>query len=424
MEVKIEKMDDLGRGITYILGKVTFVPYTITGDIVDITVTKNKKKYNEAKVNKFIAASPNRITPICPYFTKCGGCTLQSMSYENTITYKKEKVENIFNKNKIATSFEVVENPTPYHYRNKITLKIVEGTIGFYTDKTHQIVGITSCAISNDAINEALFLVPNFHIKNGTISIRCNQNSEILFTIDTNDTLNIDIEAIKEKIKLVGIVLNNKPYYGEDYLFERINHMLFKISYDSFFQVNPNVASKMFQIVGDNITHNDKVLDLYCGVGTFSLTAAKKAHEVVGIEIVPNAILNAIYNASLNDLTNVHFVLNDVSTAILQMPLDFTKVIVDPPRSGLDKNTIDNILKINPKTIIYISCDPQTLVRDCKLLESKYTVEKVYVLDMFSYTYHVECCALLGLKETEKVEEKQDEPKTTNAQKINKKNNL
>ena len=207
--------------------------------------------------------------------------------------------------------------------------------------------------------------------------------------------MKIDIDSLKKEIKLVGIIINDKTFYGENYLFERINNVLFKISYDSFFQVNPSVASKLFQIVKDNISLNDKVLDLYCGVGTLSLMAAANAKSVVGIEIVPNAILNAIFNASINSVDNTCFVLNDVSEAVSKISLDFNKVIVDPPRRGLTKEAIEVLLKIRPEKIIYVSCDPQTLVRDCKLLSENYDIEKSYVLDMFSYTYHVETVLIL-----------------------------
>ena len=207
--------------------------------------------------------------------------------------------------------------------------------------------------------------------------------------------MKIYIERLKKEIKLVGIIINDKTFYGENYLFERINNVLFKISYDSFFQVNSSVASKLFQIVKDNISLNDKVLDLYCGVGTLSLMAAANAKSVVGIEIVPNAILNAIFNASINSVDNTCFVLNDVSEAVSKISLDFDKVIVDPPRRGLTKEAIEVLLKIRPEKIIYVSCDPQTLVRDCKLLSENYDIEKSYVLDMFSYTYHVETVLIL-----------------------------
>lgn len=395
MKIDIEKLDDFGRGIGYIDGKITFVPNTVPGDIVNINIIKEHKKYNEATIDNFIKYSEDRVKPPCPYFTKCGGCTLQNLSYENTINYKLNKIKNIFTKNRIDINPEIISNPNPYNYRNKISLKVVDTKIGFYLNNTHNIIEIDECLIANPAINECINYIKNFNIINGNVIIRCNQNEEILIIIESQDNLTIDIELLKKKIKLVGIIINNKTFYGKNYLFERINNTLFKISYDSFFQVNPYIASELFQLISDNIKQYDKVLDLYCGVGTLSLNAASKALSVTGIEIVPNAILNALFNASLNDLSNVHFVLNDVSDAIAKIKLDFNKVIVDPPRAGLTKETIDILLKINPTSIIYVSCDPQTLVRDYKLLSDTYEIEKSYILDMFSYTYHVETVLIL-----------------------------
>lgn len=395
MKIDIEKLDDFGRGIGYIDGKITFVPNTVPGDIVNINIIKEHKKYNEATIDNFIKYSEDRVKPPCPYFTKCGGCTLQNLSYENTINYKLNKIKNIFTKNRIDITPKIISNPNPYNYRNKISLKVVETKIGFYLNNTHNIIEIDECLIANPAINECINYIKNFNIINGNVIIRCNQNAEILIIIESQDNLTIDIELLKKKIKLVGIIINNKTFYGKNYLFERINNTLFKISYDSFFQVNPYIASELFQLISDNIKQYDKVLDLYCGVGTLSLNAASKALSVTGIEIVPNAILNALFNASLNDLSNVHFVLNDVSDAIAKIKLDFNKVIVDPPRAGLTKETIDILLKINPTSIIYVSCDPQTLVRDYKLLSDTYEIEKSYILDMFSYTYHVETVLIL-----------------------------
>ena len=395
MRVEIVRLDDLGRGVAYVDGKITFVPKTIPGDIVRINITKEKKKFNEAECLELIASSPSRIAAPCPYFAKCGGCQLQSLEYDKTIQYKKEKIDNILRKNKIVHEVEMIDNPKPYNYRNKISLKVIDGKIGYYLSGSHELIEVLACRIANLAINTCLSFVKTFNIMNGEVVIRCNQNEEILLVINSNDKLDIDVDKLKKHIKLVGIIINNKVYYGESYLFERINNCLFKISYDSFFQVNPYVASKLFQIVKDNIRANDKVLDLYCGVGTLSLMAGEKAKSVVGIEIVPNAILNAIFNAQINGLNNVKFLLNDVREAINKISLDFTKVIVDPPRSGLTKDIIEVLLKIKPESIIYVSCDPQTLVRDYKLLMGDYVLEKAYALDMFSYTYHVESLWLL-----------------------------
>lgn len=398
MKVEIVRLDDLGRGIAYVGDKVTFVPNTVPGDVVNIKITKEKMNYNEAQCTELISKSFLRIVPRCPYFGKCGGCQLQSLEYENTLEYKKSKVSNILTKNKIVAEIEVISNSQPFNYRNKISLKIIDGKIGFYLNKSHELVEISSCAIANSTINDCIFLVKKFNIRNGEVIIRCNQNAEILIIIYSKDKVNIDVNMIKKQIKLVGIIINDKVFYGKNYLFERINNCLFKVSYDSFFQVNPYVASKLFSIIKENIQEKDQVLDLFCGVGTLSLMAASKAKKVVGIEVVPNAVLNAIYNAQINGVTNVHFLLNDVSVAINKINLDFNKVIVDPPRSGLSKNTIDVLCQIKPETIIYVSCDPQTLVRDYKMLMNNYTIKKAYILDMFSYTYHVESVLILERK--------------------------
>lgn len=396
--MKIERFDDLGRGIGYINNKVTFIDKVVPEDIVEVELTKEKKKYNEAKLIKIIKPSPLRIDAKCPYFSKCGGCQFQNITYENTIKYKKEKIVNIFSKHKISIFPEVITNTNPYNYRNKITLKVNNYKIGFYINKTHNLVEINKCLLANPAINASIPLIKRFNICNGEVTIRCNQNAEILIVINSQDNLNIDTNYLKSKIKLVGIVVNNKTYYGENSLFERMNNLLFKISYDSFFQVNPFIASQLFQIIGDNIDSSDKVLDLYCGVGTLSLMAAKKAQKVLGIEVVPNAIINALFNARVNDLNNTQFVINDASTAISKIKPDFNKIIVDPPRSGLTKNIIDVLLKIKPDEIIYVSCDPQTLVRDFTLLSSIYEIKKSYILDMFSYTYHIETILILTKK--------------------------
>lgn len=398
VQVKIERFDDLGRGIGYINNKVTFIDKVVPEDIVEVELTKEKKKYNEAKLIKIIKPSPLRIDAKCPYFSKCGGCQFQNITYENTIKYKKEKIVNIFSKHKISIFPEVITNTNPYNYRNKITLKVNNYKIGFYINKTHNLVEINKCLLANPAINASIPLIKRFNICNGEVTIRCNQNAEILIVINSQDNLNIDTNYLKSKIKLVGIVVNNKTYYGENSLFERMNNLLFKISYDSFFQVNPFIASQLFQIIGDNIDSSDKVLDLYCGVGTLSLMAAKKAQKVLGIEVVPNAIINALFNARVNDLNNTQFVINDASTAISKIKPDFNKIIVDPPRSGLTKNIIDVLLKIKPDEIIYVSCDPQTLVRDFTLLSSIYEIKKSYILDMFSYTYHIETILILTKK--------------------------
>lgn len=397
MKVVIDRFDDLGRGIAYVGEKITFIPNTIPGDTVDITITKETKKYNIAKVDKYLKLSSRRVKPKCPYFDICGGCTLQSISYEDTINYKYNKVKNLFKKGNIEINPEIIRNPNPYNYRNKISLKVVDKRTGFYEESTHNIVEINECIIASPAINKTISLISEFNIINGNITIRCNKNNEILIILESSDKLNIDINYLKTQIKLVGIVINNETFYGDNFLIENINDYFYKISYDSFFQVNPYVASILFNEVSKRINEEDTVLDLYCGVGTLSLNATC-AKEVIGVEIVENAILNAIFNAHINKIDNVKFILNDSTKAVSKLNKKFTKVIVDPPRSGLTKTIIDNILSINPEEIIYVSCDPATLVRDILLFIDKYNIKKAIIFDMFSYTYHVETMIVLKRK--------------------------
>lgn len=397
MQVLIDKFDDFGQGITFVDDVITFVPNTIPGDIVDIKIVKKKKKYNVGSVINYIKLSKDRIDYKCPYFNKCGGCVLQSISYDATINFKLNKVINLFNKYNLDIKPEIVKNPSDYNYRNKIKLMVIDGKIGYFETNSHTLVEINECIIASKAINKIIPLLKNFNIINGNIVIRCNLNDEILIIIESNDKLNIDIDVLKENIKLVGIVVNNKTIYGDNFLIECINDIYYKISYDSFFQINPYVASKLFNIVKENIDKTDIVLDLYCGVGTLSLNAALNANEVIGVEIVPNAVLNAIYNAKINKINNTKFILNDAQDAVGKINKKFDKIIIDPPRSGLTKKTIDTILTIMPKKIIYVSCDPNTLIRDILLLKDKYSIEKSYILDMFSYSYHVECICILNL---------------------------
>lgn len=398
MEKEIVRLDDTARGICYVDGKVTFVPKTVENDIVSFNIIKSKKNYNEGKLEKIIKSSSKRVQFKCPYFNECGGCDLQHLSYDDGLKYKIDVVINQFNKKGFNVQPIIIKNPNPFYYRNKITLKVVDGKVGFYESKSHDLIEISTCFIAQKSLNKIIPFIKQWQIQTGEVVLRCNQNDEILINIKTNDNVNIDIDSLKKQCKLCGIILNGKTIYNENFLYERINNLVFRISYDSFFQVNYEIATKLFQIIKENVATDDCVLDLYCGVGTLSLNAAINAKVVIGIEIVPNAVLNAISNVKINKINNAEFVLNDASLAVTKLNSSFNKLIVDPPRSGLAKNVIDLILNRLPKTIIYVSCNVHTLVRDLELLIDKYEIKKLYILDMFSYTYHVECVCVLNLR--------------------------
>lgn len=389
MKVEIVKLDDFGRGICFVNDKVTFVPNTLPGDIVNIRIVKEHKKYNEAILLDLVKPSSERIDAPCPYFGICGGCSLQTLSYEKGINYKKEKLINYFKKMGISITPKVIVNDIHYNYRNKITLKVVNGIVGYYKLNSHSVVEVNKCLLAEECINDVISVVCGMGIINGEVIIRSNYKSEILIIINSKDKINTT--NISNNIK--GIILNDEVIYGNDYFYEEINNIKYKVSYKAFFQVNRNVASKMFKLVEDFTNNNDCVLDLYSGVGTLGLSASKKAKNVLGVEINKDAVKDANENALINNLNNAKFIYSDASN-IKNIDVAFNKLIVDPPRAGLSREVIDFIKFKLPDEIMYISCDYHTQARDLKLLDS-YEIIDLYICDLFSYTYHVECICFL-----------------------------
>ena len=387
MKVEIVKLDDFGRGICFVNNKVTFVPNTVLGDIANIKIIKEHKKYNEAILVDLVNPSSDRIDALCPYFGICGGCTLQTLSYEKGIDYKKEKVINYFKKMGLIIVPNVIPNDIPYNYRNKITLKVVNGVVGYYKLNSHSVVEVNNCILAEECINDVISIVCGMGIINGEVIIRSNYKSEILIIINSKDKINTT--NISNNIK--GIILNDEVIYGDNYFYEELNDIKYKVSYKAFFQVNRNVASKMFKLVEDFTNNNDCVLDLYSGVGTLGLSASKNAKNVLGVEINKDAVDNQ--NALINNLNNAKFIYSDASN-IKNIDVTFNKLIVDPPRAGLSTDVIDFINKKLPDEIMYISCDYHTQARDLKLLDN-YEIINSYICDLFSYTYHVECICFL-----------------------------
>lgn len=390
VKVKIERLNDQLEGIGYVDGKIIFIPKTSVGDEVDVDITFESKSFLRGKVIS------NFKNVDCPYFYNCGGCDLRFMPYDKTIELKKSNLEYLLNKNKIEfKDINIYKNELIKNYRNKISLKVVDGKIGFYEDKSNLITKIDSCLIAKEEINKFINVINSFKINNGFITIRCNYNDELLIIIETKDNIDFDFSSLKETFKIAGVILNNKVVLNDNFFFDKINNYLFKVSYDSFFQVNNYCAGKIFDIITDNINSSDKVLDLYSGVGTLSICAAKKALSVTGVEVVKNAVLNALVNKDINKTNNVEFILGDVPKVITKINQEFNTFIFDPPRAGLDKFTIDFTLDKKPEKIIYVSCNPITLVRDLSLLKELYKVNSVNLIDMFSYTHHYETVVVL-----------------------------
>jgi len=396
--VTIEALDHFGYGIAHLNEKIVFVENALPDEVVKIEKYEEKKKYAKARVLEYIEKSKERKEAICPYFDICGGCSLMFYDYNKTLEFKKNKVNELLVKNKISynKNIEVIENKDYLNYRNKISLKIVNGDIGYFKSSTHELVEINECKIANAEINKVIANYKLLGILNGKLTIRVNSNNEVLIIINTlEENYNIELEKLKNIVKIVGIVYNNKTIYGDNFLYERIGGFLFKVSYNSFFQINPYICSILFKLIDNEITTNDIVLDLYSGVGTLGIVASKKALKVLSVEIVKNAVLNGIFNAKLNKKNNMEFLLGDAGTVVNKISEDFNTLIIDPPRSGLDSNTIAFIKEKLPEKIIYVSCDANTLMRDLKYLEEYYEIITYKILDMFSYSYHLESFVVL-----------------------------
>ena len=392
MQVHIDRMDHFGNGIGNINGKIIFVKGALPGETIDVIITKDKKSFMEGTINTIIYKSSKRVEPFCKYFGVCGGCSLCHLNYENTLEYKKERVKNILYKFDIP-KINVIRNENDLYYRNKIELKIVDGKLGFYEKSTHNLIEIKECKVTKKSINKSFEFVKNMKLENANVTIRANYNDEVLIIIDSKEK---PVILNPEDYKIVGIVLNDKCIYGQDNFMEKINNLFFTVSYNSFFQVNNYINLELFNLIKENIV-GKTVLDLYSGVGTLSIVASKVVDKVYSIEVTQNAVKNALINAKINKCDNINFILGKVEDKIGFINDKIDTIIVDPARAGLDKKTIEVINNICPQRIIYVSCDTQSLANNLVDL-ANYEIKKFYILDMFSYTYHIECFCILDRK--------------------------
>ncbi len=398
MEVLIEKLNHQGRGIGHINGKVVFVSDALPGEKVDIEIVEDNLKYSIGRIVKMIEPSKMRTKSKCPYYPECGGCQIRNMSYDDTIEFKKEKLKDILKRYAgIDVEPIVIKNKMRDFYRNKVEIKVENGVYGFYKANTHEIVEVDRCLNAEEAINTIMRSTNLLNIKNGSVTIKVNYNGEVILVVTSEEDANIDIEGLRAKCKLVGIIYNEKLIFGADHFIEIVNEMFFKETYNSFFQVNRYINSELFKLVLENIEEGAHVIDMCSGVGTLSVVASKKASVVYSLEIVKNAVMDGILNAKMNKRDNIEFMLGDAYSNIGKIKDDkIDTIIIDPPRSGLNNEAIKTILDKKVEKVLYISCDPVTLSRDLKMLSEKYAVQKVYLLDMFSYTYHVESVCVLS----------------------------
>ena len=436
-----------GEGIAKIDGFTIFIPSAIKGEKVRILIVKVLSSHAFGKLLEILEASKYRQEADCSTYKRCGGCNLRHIKYEETLKMKQNAVQSLVNKtlkNKLQVQ-ETIGMDNPYHYRNKAQYPVGidkkgEPVIGVFANRTHEVIPIENCLIQNPKSEEIAKFILNF-IKKEHISIYNEETRKGLFRhivikvgIKTGEIMcilvingktipkeEIIIKNLVENFPLIKTIVKNINtkntnvilgqeninIYGNGHIEDILGEYKFKISPLSFYQVNPIQAEKLYElgVKMAEISKEDTVFDLYCGIGTISIFMAKYAKKVYGVEIVEDAIKDAKENAKLNNVTNTEFFAGDAEIVLDEL-INQKKVIpdivmFDPPRKGLAKNSINDILSIKPKKIVYISCNPATLVRDLAEFESLYEVKSIVPVDMFPFTSHVECVALMGRKDNE-----------------------
>ena len=433
-----------GEGIAKIDGFTIFIPNAIKGEKVKILIIKVLKSHAFGKILDIIYKSDKRIEYDCETYKRCGGCNMRHIEYEETLIMKRNSVQALVNKtlkNKVKVKNTIgMENPL--HYRNKAQYPIGmnkenKPVIGVFARRSHEIIPINNCLIQKPISEQIAKFILEYITKNN-ISVYDEKSGKGIFRhlvikvgVKTNEVmciLVINAHSFKNENKLVEELVKNFPniktivknintkntnvimgkenivLYGDGYIKDILGDYTFKISPQSFYQVNPLQAEKLYNlgVEAAKITKNDIVFDLYCGIGTISLFMAKYAKKVYGVEIVEQAIKDAKENAKTNNIENTEFIAGDTEI-VLDDLINNKKIIpdvvmVDPPRKGLDNRTIENINKIKPNRVIYISCNPATLIRDLAKFEENYEIKSIQPVDMFPFSSHVECVAVLQLK--------------------------
>tara|TARA_R110000868_G_scaffold222573_1_gene474440 strand:+ start:6024 stop:7433 length:1410 start_codon:yes stop_codon:yes gene_type:complete len=436
-------------------GRVIFLTNTVPGDVVDVQTTKKRKAYFEGVATNFHSLSDKRVTPVCEHFGTCGGCKWQDMGYEHQLFYKQKEVENNLRRIghlELPEVSPILGSKKQYFYRNKmefsfsdsrwLTLDEINSTkeitnrnaLGFHIPGMwDKILDIKKCHLQEDPSNAIRLEIKDFAIKNNlsffnprnqfgllrTIMIRTSSTGEVMVLVqfyenDKNkrELLLNHLQNTFPQIIALLYVINSKQndtiydqeivcFSGRDHIFEEMEGLKFKINAKSFYQTNSDQAYELYKITRDfaGLTGEELVYDLYTGTGTIAQFVAKKAKKVVGIEAVPEAIEDAKANAILNGIINTSFFAGDMKNIF--NPEFITKngvpdiIITDPPRDGMHKDVVEQILKISPKKIVYVSCNSATQARDLEMMKNIYKITKTQAVDMFPQTHHVENVVLL-----------------------------
>jgi 23S rRNA (uracil1939-C5)-methyltransferase len=400
-----------------------------------------KKEGTGARLVEILEPSKDRVAVKCPVYDKCGGCNLQHMSYEAELKFKSDKVKKLYQDLNV-TQLPIIKNENFEHYRNKIYASFsfekrgrgeIRQIAGMYEENTRKVVNCSDCLIQNSVANSIIKTILDLMRLTGTRSYDPDTKTGVLrhayirVAEKTGKVMLVLVTGVpefKDKSRFVqtlikkhpcietivhninpgktGMILGNKEnvIYGKGYIMDELCGCTFKISPKSFYQVNPRQTAKLYEaavVLGD-ISSTDTVIDAYSGIGTISLIAAKKAGKVIGVEINPDAVRDAKENAEINSITNVEFLKGDAGEFLEKeaKTLNPDVIFMDPPRSGSDEKFLKAVCTAAPDRIVYISCNPETQVRDVKyLIENGYALKVIRPVDMFSRTGHVETVVLL-----------------------------
>lgn len=423
-------------------GIAVFVPGSAIGDVLSVRILKAKKTYAFGKIEEILKPSSKRIVPDCPIFSKCGGCVWRHINYDEECRIKQQKVEDAV---KRIGGFDTVKfkpiipNENIIRYRNKAqfpigTDKDDNAVMGFYALHSHRIIDCDDCALQPEIFSKIMNITRDFiectdntvydettgkgrlrhlYIRIGEIS------NEIMVCLIVNGNglkqEDLFVKMLREQVPEVkSIIINsnrdktnvilgkkNRTAYGAEYITDELCGLKFKISPFSFWQVNRQQAEKLYSKAKEyaSLSSDEILLDLYCGTGTIGLTMANDCKMLVGVEIVEDAINDAKQNAALNNICNARFICADAPKAAQQLLIEGLKpdcVILDPPRKGCGEELVKTIAVMQPKRVVYVSCDPATLARDLKYFaENGFEPDEITPCDMFSRTAHVECVVLL-----------------------------
>ena len=431
-----------GSGVGHYNGMAVFVPLAAAGDRLEVKILKTAKAYAYGKIEKIISASKDRIPVDCPQFARCGGCTFRHISYEAELRAKQQRVEDALERIaglRFAVLRPIVGAQDPNRYRNKAQLPIGQGSggnisLGFYAAHSHRIIDCEECLLQPQEFTTAMKAFRDwqgetrdsvYDESTGRGRLRhlflrrAQATGEVMACVVVNgngvhdedklaDLFFKKVPGMKSFVinsnrEKTNVILGKKfrTARGQDDITDLLCGLRFRISPQSFYQVNPLQAERLYAIAGDyaGLTGQETILDLYCGTGTIGLSMAKRAKSVIGVELVEQAVEDAKKNAAENGIENAEFLCADAAKAADMLKNRGVRpdvIVLDPPRKGCDPALIDTVAEMAPGRVVYVSCDPATLARDIKAFSLLgYKPMEATPVDMFPRTSHVECVCLL-----------------------------